>query len=283
MQAVEAVRAKVKAKAKGKGKAKGKAAGKAKGKAKAQARAPVVEAPAITAEELEEQDQVDESADVDAQEGGKLKPKPKASSLRKKVLDELGDKSVEDAIAERKFIIQQADTVIAEAAALAAAQENQVKELQAEFDKARAEVEAAMELEQDAATAIRHLKEKQAGVMGKADEARKTCLEAQKKVDILTAMAEDNLRIKQLEEAKQAAIAATEAAKKDLIAQRQRQKEAMEATRVALAEAKAAAKGGSKGQKRMSGAAEAGGPKASPKARRASAAAPVVQDGEDIE
>merc|ERR1719436_438507 len=167
-----------------------------------------------------------------------------------------------------------ADATLADAAALASAQENQVKKLQAEFDKSRAEVEAAISQEQTQARVCKSLREKHASLIGKASEAKKALLDAQKRVAQLQAMEANFQRVKELEEAKRAAMAATEAAKRDLEEQRQKQKEANEATRAALQEAKAA-KGAGRGAKRTSAA------EASPatKARRASAA----RAAEDIE
>merc|ERR1740129_348733 len=135
-----------------------------------------------------------------------------SASLRKKVLADLGDKTIEEAIAEQKAAIQMADATLADAAALTAAQENQVKKLQAEFDKTRAEVEAAISHEQMQARVCKSLREKHAELVGKASEAKKAHLEAQKRVAQLAAMEANFQRVKELEEAKRAAMAATEAA-----------------------------------------------------------------------
>jgi len=252
-----------------KGKAKSKA--KSKGKAKAKARA----ATAVAEEQLATgAPQGDAQEAVEGQDS--KKSKPMSVSLRKKVLADLGDKTIEEAIAEQKAAIQMADATLADAAALTAAQENQVKKLQAEFDKTRAEVEAAISQEQMQARVCKSLREKHASLIGKANEAKKTLLDAQKRVAQLAAMEANFQRVKELEEAKRAAMAATEAAKRDLEEQRQRQKDAWMATRAALQEAKAA-KGAGRGVKRTSGT------EASPaKARRASGAA-SARAAEDIE
>merc|ERR1719436_1844670 len=176
-----------------------------------------------------------------------------------------------------------ADATLADAAALASAQENQVKKLQAEFDKSRAEVEAAISQEQTQARVCKSLREKHAELVGKASEAKKAHLEAQKRVAQLAAMEANFQRVKELEEAKRAAMAATEAAKRDLEEQRQRQKEAWMATRAALQEAKAA-KGAGRGVKRTSvtqasPAKRTSVTQASPaKSRRASGATRAAED-----
>eukprot|EP00411_Alexandrium_monilatum_P060817 CAMPEP_0175500222 /NCGR_PEP_ID=MMETSP0096-20121207/6212_1 /TAXON_ID=311494 /ORGANISM="Alexandrium monilatum, Strain CCMP3105" /LENGTH=351 /DNA_ID=CAMNT_0016802261 /DNA_START=60 /DNA_END=1113 /DNA_ORIENTATION=+ len=246
------MKGKAKAKGKGKAKAKGKAKGKAKAKAKAvQEQQEVVEQPEVAEGEVAE----GEGALVEVKP--KAKGKGKASGLRKKILEEIGETSLEEALAEAKQVIATADAKIAEAAALEEAQDAQAKAAQEEFEQARAEVEAAIAKEAEATERHRKLKEKRQEAVDKEDLERRRLLEAQKKLAMMEVMAVNKKKMQELEEKRKAATEAAETAKRNLQEQRQREKDALEATRRALDEARAlkaqAAKGAGRGAKRLSG------------------------------
>mmetsp|Transcript_68108 Transcript_68108/g.190189 ORF Transcript_68108/g.190189 Transcript_68108/m.190189 type:complete len:331 (+) Transcript_68108:118-1110(+) len=172
------------------------------------------------------------------------KPKGKggASAMRKKVIEDLGEKSVEDALLEAKSVLQKQDAMIEEAAALEVAQEKQVTEAQQEFDKAKADVAEAIDKEKESANKYRELKGKRQEFTKKNESQRMELLEAQKKLAMLEVLALNHARMAELEAKRKAATEAAEAAKRHLLEQRQKEKEALEATRQALAEARASRK-----------------------------------------
>ena len=175
--------------------------GKAKGRGKAKAKQVVL---------AKETDAFDENRNplVDGPGAGivevipKAKAKGKASAIRKKIMDELGEKSIEEALAEAKLSLQQADALIEE-----------------------------------------------------SRKQRRKLLEEQKRLAMLEVMAINASKIKLLEERRKAASEAAEAAKRAMLEQKQKEKEALEAMRRQLEEARVslvAAKGGGRGVKRAS-------------------------------
>merc|ERR1719215_305510 len=204
-----------------------------------------MQAAAVAAVEEVEPTQVD---GAEAGDENKPKAKAKASSLRKKVVEELASRSVEEVIQEQRAIYQKAEATIAEIAALEGAKNTQVEEMQAGFDKARSAVEAAIAEEKESANALKALKQKKENALESVEEARKELLEAQKKVSMLEVMAANHRRVKELEKARKEATAAAAAAKEDLARQKANQKAALEATRKELEAARQAAKGLGKGK-----------------------------------
>merc|ERR1712083_384443 len=108
--------------------------------------------------------------------------KPKSAGLRKKLLNDLGEKTIEEAVAEQKTFLATADATIAEAAALDAAQEAQVQTALSEYEQAKSAVEEAIAKEAEAASKYRELKERQQSQGKGIDIARKNLMEAQKRV-----------------------------------------------------------------------------------------------------
>mmetsp|Transcript_82736 Transcript_82736/g.234692 ORF Transcript_82736/g.234692 Transcript_82736/m.234692 type:complete len:279 (+) Transcript_82736:87-923(+) len=250
-----------KTKGRGKGKAKAKGKGKAKAKARGVKKPVPVEEPDVDAGE----GAAAEGGDLGA--GGGVvslvvpKPKAKASAVRKKVFEEIGETSLEDAIAERKAILQSGQAEADEAAALEAAQQNQVNEAQADYQKAQAAVEAAIEDEAKFTGAFRDLKAKKAEAAAKVDTERRALLEAQKKHAMLEVLAVNHKRMQELEARQREAKESAEAAKQNLATQRQREKDALEATRRALEETRQMQKAAAgRGAKRGGGAPEAASP-----------------------
>merc|ERR1712187_497549 len=163
-------------------------------------------------------------------------------AIRKKVMEALGEKSLEDALAEAKQGLTKEDAMIAEAKALEAAQNKQVEEAQAEYAKLKEDVEKAMEKEKDAATKWADMKAKKAAATATVNEKRGELLEAQKKLAMLEVTALNIARMQELESKRKQAMEAAAAAKNLYLKQKQEQKEALELTRKQLQDAKAATK-----------------------------------------
>lgn len=220
-------RGKAKAKAKGRGKAKAKGRGRgAYGRAAAAAPA-AAGAPGATGE-------VTETALVEIKQS-------RANSLRKKLINELGDKPIDQAISEAETTLKHVDAKIEEAQALETAQDEQAAAAQKEFEAARALVNEAIGEETAAAERMRIVNEKKAQAAAVIDTQRKEMMDAQRKLALLEVAAVTAQKTKMLNERKKAAAEAAEAAKKAWLETREREKAALEATKKALAEARAAA------------------------------------------
>jgi len=178
----------------------------------------------------------------------KAKGKGGINAIRKKILDSLGEKPVEEAMTEAKSVLQKADATIEEAKALEDAQNGQVEAAQKEFDDAKEHVAKA--IENEAATAARwnELKSKKDEAHAKVDSKRGELLEAQKRLAMLEVVALNHARMAELEGKRKAATEAAEAAKRHLLEQRQKEKEALEKTKQALMELRG--QPGGKGRKR---------------------------------
>lgn len=207
------------------------------------------------------------------------KAKFKGSALRAKLLEEIGDQPLDEALGEWKDVMATADAQIAEAKALVDAQGKQEEEAKKEFDEAKAAVAAFIEQEAVAAKSFRESKDKKNEAHGKVDEKRKDLLEAQKRLAMLEVMHIQAGKMKLLEERRKAANEAAEAAKRNLVEQRQKEKEALEATRKALEAARNMAKGGGKAKR------VAGGVEPSPKkpATESDTVPGTLKDGADID
>jgi len=233
--------------AKGKGKAKGKGRGKGKSKA-AKAKAKARAAAARAAARYADPDAVNAGGDEEMQDGetalmvAKRQGASKVAGLRKKVMEEIGEKTIDEVMEEQRKIIERCQEIIAQGGESEQARSAKLQGLEAEHEKARAEVEALMTAEQDAAVAFRQSKEKKIFAASRIETARKNVLEVQKKAAMMEVMAVNNRKMKELEEKRKLATAAAEAAKKNLAEQRQREKDALEATRKALDEARQKAK-----------------------------------------
>lgn len=161
-------------------------------------------------------------------------------SLRKKIIEGLGDKSIEDAVLEQKTMLKQAEAMIEESSALDDAQSKQATEAQADFEKAKVDVNAAMDEEMAAAAKYRDLKIRRTAALRTVEMKRNELLESQKKLAMLEVMAMNHARMAELEMKRKQATEAAEAAKKMLMEQRTKEKAALEATRQALMEARQA-------------------------------------------
>jgi len=203
------------AKSKAKAKAKGKAKGKAKCKAKAKG---IVKAEA----------QASDAAPKDA--------KPKALGLKAKILAEVGERDVDEVIAETKQQIAELQKTV-----------SNVNEEEGQFD---AEIRAAKNAYEASSAKVEEAKAQEAVAFEKvkiareeAVGARKTTLEAQTGrgdaemvVALLELEVECNVKVKDLQDAKDASAAAAEAAKKALEEAKRLESEAGSAAKTAVAE-----------------------------------------------
>merc|ERR1712130_377752 len=142
------------------------------------------------------------------------KAKSLAGPLRKKVLEELKTKSVEECLAEARAELENTNKKIEEAAALEESQEALCKDAKHAFDQARAEVETAMKeegAEYKAAT------DKKSAAEQRTQEERNKLMEAQKKLTMLDVMATAFKTRKMAEDSKRRAHEATANAKKAML------------------------------------------------------------------
>merc|ERR1712130_2948 len=166
------------------------------------------------------------------------KAKSLAGPLRKKVLEELKTKSVEECLAEARAELENTNKKIEEAAALEESQEALCKDAKHAFDQTRAEVETAMKEEEAAGAEYKAATDKKSAAEQRTQEERNKLMEAQKKLTMLDVMATAFKTRKMAEDSKRRAHEATANAKKAMLEQRQREKDALEATKRALAEAR---------------------------------------------
>ena len=164
-------------------------------------------------------------------------------AIRKKILDELGERSVEDALADAKGTLKTYEGMRDEAKAMADAHDKQEAAALKEFEVVKKEVESAVDAEAAAATKLRGLKDSKNTKNGGLSEGRLTLLEAQKKLAMIEVLALNHKRMQELESLRKSATEAAEQAKKNLQEQRQKEKDLLEATRKQLQDAKAAASG----------------------------------------
>jgi len=174
-----------------------------------------------------------------------------------------------------KAEIQGSDAQIQEAEAFEKAQAAQEDEARREFEVEQKNVEAAMAEEMAGATKLREFSEKRDTVRAEVNKKRTELMEAQKALAMLEVMALNHARMKELEVRRKAAADAADAAKRNLIEQRAKEKEALEATKRLLEEARA-------GKGRFKVAKLAAEEAASP-AKRGGETATQADEGEDIE
>jgi len=173
-------------------------------------------------------------------------PKAKVSMFKKKILATLGSKSVTEAAGEFKKRAQVKKAELQEAEAMEKAQNQQVKEAEGQYEKAKAEIAAATKNEMDSAGSYKAVVAQRSEVTHKVEEARKELYESQKKVAMLEVLAVNHAKMKALEDTRKRAQEAAESARKNMLEQKQKEKDALEATRRALAEVKNEMKAGKK-------------------------------------
>jgi len=172
-------------------------------------------------------------------EGAEVAPspaKPKISAFNKKVIASLGEKTVEQASEEFKKRSQVARAELQEAEAMEKAQNQQCEEAKAEFEKAKVEIAAETQKEMEAAASYKQVVASRSEVTKHVEEARTALYEQQKKLAMLEVLAVNHQKMKQLEDLRKNAQEAAANAKKTMLEQKQREKDALEATRQALAD-----------------------------------------------
>jgi len=167
----------------------------------------------------------------------------KNDPFKLKILKELGGKSIAEASAEFKKNAMMRKAELQEAEAMEKAQQNMVDEANKEVQKAKDEISSAQNKELEAAKAYKDIVGQRSEITKKVEEARKELYEQQKKVAMLEVLAVNHAKMKALEETRRQAQQAAEEAKKNMLEQKAREKEALEATRRALAETRAEQKG----------------------------------------
>lgn len=157
-------------------------------------------------------------------------------AMRKKLLAalELGDKTIEQLVDEKKAELQTAEAMIEESEALEQAQAKQAGEAAKEFEDAKAAVTAAITAERTGAAKKKAMQDKRGDARGAVDEKRKVHTTAQQKLATAEVISINRQREEELEKTKQAAKDAAEAAKKRIMENRQKEKEELERTRQAL-------------------------------------------------
>jgi len=223
-------------KGRGRGRGKAMAKGKAKGKAKAAATKVIPEG------ELLGNDEECALAIIP-----KAKAKAKASGLHKKIMDTLGEKSMDEVMADAKAGLQSAEAMVTEATGFEDAQGKNADCALKEYENAREAISQAIEEERVAAEQYRDKGKELERARHQVDESRRQLLDAQKRVAFVEVMQANQMRMKELEEKRKAAQEAAENAKRVFLAQKQAEKDALEAGRRALEEARTQ-KGLSKGR-----------------------------------
>merc|ERR1719162_778110 len=169
--------------------------------------------------------------------------------FKKKILAGLAGKTVAEAEGDFKKRSQVARAELQEAEAMEKAQTQQANEAKADYEEAKKEIEAATQKEIEAAAGYKAVVAQRSEVTKKVEDARKELYEAQKKVAMLEVLAVNHQKMKMLEDTRKRAQQAAEDARKNMLEQKQREKEALEATRRALAEVRAEQKGQNKRMK----------------------------------
>jgi len=193
-------------------------------------------------------------APVEGAEGGAVAipepAKPKSDAVTKKVKLELELKSFEDLETEYKGKKRKAEAELAEVEAMEKANQKQVDEAKGEYDAAQADIAAKSKEELEAAAAYKALSAQKGQFGTKLQETRGALYEAQKKLAMLEVLQVNHEKTKQLEETRKKAQEAAAAAKEMFLQQKLKEKEALEATRRALAATRAEVKGKGRGAKK---------------------------------
>jgi len=173
-------------------------------------------------------------------------PVPKVSAFKRKIIASLGEKTVAQAATEFKQRSKVAQAELQEAEAMEKAQNKQCEEAKAEYEKAKIDIAAATQKEMEAAASYKQVVASRSEVTKLVEEARKALYEQQKKVAMLEVLAVNHQKMKALEDLRKNAQEAAANAKKTMLEQKQREKEALEATRRALADIRMEQKGATK-------------------------------------
>jgi len=232
-----------------KAKAKSKSMAKAKPKPKPQTKAKAKATPKVKVQVKTKIETIDltprraghgavESLDDEPEEPKpKAKPRPK-TNLRQKLLSELGERPIDELLADVRLRIE-ALRKLAEEAQFA---EDQIAK---EADHARklvedasAQVDEATQRETDAIENLRITREAQLEASKSKLRAQSEKSEAERCLDILELEAASRAKVKQLEDARQQAVEASEAAKQAVQDAKAREKEMIEQMKATMVEQK---------------------------------------------
>jgi len=162
------------------------------------------------------------------------------AGAKKKVLDLIGEGTLEEAVAEARGRIAGVSAKLEELQEQESAHSRSASQAQKELDLAQEEVARTIQEELAAAKAYHDIKER--SKVPSDDDKKAQLLEAQKKLAMLEVMAASQSKMKLLEEQQRVATEAAEAARLAIQEQKQRERDALEATRAALAAVKEANK-----------------------------------------
>lgn len=206
-----------------KGKAKTKAKGKAKAKGKGKGNV------------------VKHVADAEGQADLVIAKKAKAPSLKAQVLRELGEKSFDEVMGEKRKIGAMLDEQIDQRSKVVADALQKKLDAQTYFEEVQTEVAAAEEKELEAMSEYKSFATKRGSSANAKEDARKDFLEATRALAMMEVMADNRKKVQELEQKRFAAQEAAEAAKQRLDEQKAAEREATEATRKSLLEQRAKA------------------------------------------
>jgi len=219
-----------------KGKAKGKAKGRAKSKAGKKTKASTLK------RNFADPSQTEGAEEFSVAVKTKQPTLNNPAAMRKKLVQEIGERSCETVLYEQRSVLAQTEARIEDVKAAVQDRDLHVAEVQAKYEQIRVEVARLVAAEQEAAKLFKEAKDKKAAGAQKVDEAKRAALEAQKKYAMLEVLAVNAQKMRELEEKRRIATEAAQAAKRNLADQRLREKAALEATRKALEAAKTMAR-----------------------------------------
>lgn len=223
-------KAKAKAGAKGKGKGKSKGKGKCKDKGKKQGTGKGKNSAAVLAAGPLSAQKVENDADK------KLQPKAKATSFKARVMQEIGDRSIDAVVADAKREIQACQEELTAAEEVEANIREVLQASQKTMEDASRKVGEALSRETLALAKFKDAKMAQGPSPSGAGQAEQEKADLEKIMKILELEIANRDRLKELEDVKRKAQEAAEAAKKALEESRRQEKEALEAMKLAQQE-----------------------------------------------
>lgn len=162
--------------------------------------------------------------------------KPRARPFMKKIIDGIGERAIDDVIAENKVRKQDVECKLQEAIVCEKAHTVEVDQARVDFDEVHEEVDKLIKEELVMAGKYRALRDQKKEKLSNVSVLREKLFEAQKKVAMLEVIAVNNAKMKEIREKADRATKAAEEASKAVLEHRRMQKESMEAARRAWAD-----------------------------------------------
>merc|ERR1740123_2681731 len=222
---------KAKAKAKGKASGKGKAKAKAKGKGKAKAKAKAASRPPPEEEEWGE-DEEGEAPLIQAPP----KAKAKAQGFKEKIMQEIGDRSIDELVADAEQAVKASEAKILQAEVDVSSMTADLEGAQRFIGEASKKVEEAVGRESIALARLKAAKAARSQSATNTSQAEQERSDSVKALTILEVELLSRQNVRELEEAKKRAQDAADLAKKELETSKLKEKEAQDAVKFALAE-----------------------------------------------